>query len=676
MSDEQYFHFTLAPVQGFIAQARRTRDFWTGSFILSWLSAVAMNAVVKQGGSIIFPCVDEAFLTNLLEGGNEEKSEHGGVPNRFKAKVSKGFEPETVVASVQKAWKTLADKVYKGDLEKFANPKTEETRGTKEIWNEQVENFWDMTWVLTTDKTNSAALDVRKNWRSYLPPEQAGVKCMVMEGWQELSGEKKSGEEVRTFWQKIRNNPKVKGMKTDLREGEQLCAIAFIKRRFPRYFGQVDVVMTGSLLMKEWTLKGWDVKAGKPSVAYMAAVHWLEQVLKIAENNTKVSYQLRGFRYKAYRLTKGQYNEWDNQIECLKPFDKHKKWLSLDGNVFFEAALENANIYEDQEQAKAVLGELKKLQQLVKQVKPDFQPVSPFYAVLIMDGDSLGKQMSDIAKQETISQGLKDFTESVPSLLQKHNGFLIYAGADDVLAVLPLEDALRCALAIRQKYECVFADLNLKQAENAKVFTSISAAVLFAHINMPLKNVLKTAHQLLDNVAKDQYGRDSLAVSVWKQGGWVLEWARPWNKAIENKQLVIERLATQLATDDESRQFSNRFLYKIRERFELLNPKKDKKDPTKRLPPVLSDTQAIDLMAAEYLSSGLCDVLKIDERKATHTEKISHAKAMVTPLLEQCRPIYRKLNGENNQVSFHSGDDVLVDAALLIRFLAQHGVNL
>ncbi len=34
--------FTLGPVQGFVAQARRTRDFWAGSFLLSYLTGKAM----------------------------------------------------------------------------------------------------------------------------------------------------------------------------------------------------------------------------------------------------------------------------------------------------------------------------------------------------------------------------------------------------------------------------------------------------------------------------------------------------------------------------------------------------------------------------------------------------------------------------------------------------------
>jgi len=61
----RYFHLTLGPVQGFVAQARRSRDFWAGSFILSWLSGVAMSAVRTQGGEIIFPKADENFLAWL-----------------------------------------------------------------------------------------------------------------------------------------------------------------------------------------------------------------------------------------------------------------------------------------------------------------------------------------------------------------------------------------------------------------------------------------------------------------------------------------------------------------------------------------------------------------------------------------------------------------------------------
>lgn len=74
---DQYFHFTLGPVQGFVAQARRTRDFWAGSFLLSWLSAVAMQAVIKQQGEIIFPKVSDDYLDWL-----ENKGKSGTEPQQ------------------------------------------------------------------------------------------------------------------------------------------------------------------------------------------------------------------------------------------------------------------------------------------------------------------------------------------------------------------------------------------------------------------------------------------------------------------------------------------------------------------------------------------------------------------------------------------------------------------
>ncbi|MCX7096281.1 MAG: type III-B CRISPR-associated protein Cas10/Cmr2 [Methylococcales bacterium] len=656
----QYFHFSLAPVQGFIAQARRTRDFWAGSFILSWLSAVAMQAVKKQGGcEIIFPKPDDDFLLWLEGKGKNPAPEHGSVPNRFKASVNEGFDPQAVVYAVNTAWKALADKVYEGDLNAINNDKT------KEIWDRQVKYYWELSWVISDDSKDSSALDVRKNWRSYLPPEEAGVKCMMMDGWQELSGvPKPNADELTAFWKKIRKGKT--GIKSDLRVNEHLCAIAFIKRRFVRYFDQVNQPMTG------WTLKGWKVEAGRPSVAYMAAVHWLENVLVQAQHYSDVETQIWRFHDAAIKLTEGNYNEWGNQIACIKICDTSHKWKALDGNVFFESALENANIYDDQEQAGLVLKELKTLQKLVTQEKPDIQSATPFYAVLMMDGDSLGKQMSDTDKEPAITKGLGDFTASVPDLVKKHNGFLIYAGGDDVLAILPLEDALSCALAIRDKYTSIFVGLNgLVTEEAKKISTSISAAVVFAHIKMPLTKVLKNAHELLDTVAKETYGRDALAVRVWKSGNQILEWARPWDCAIEDGQLVLERLAEKFASDDEDGQLSNKFLYKIRERFELLNPpsNKDKKPSDDTETFSLSADQAVELMAAEYFSSGLCD------KNYKPSQRMEHAQAVVRPLLEQCRPIYRDDQKPKSPDDWRRDDKVFVDAALLVRFLAQKGVN-
>ena len=51
MSNGKTLHFTLGPVQGFVSQARRTRDLWAGSFLLSYLSGHAMKAVLDAEGT-------------------------------------------------------------------------------------------------------------------------------------------------------------------------------------------------------------------------------------------------------------------------------------------------------------------------------------------------------------------------------------------------------------------------------------------------------------------------------------------------------------------------------------------------------------------------------------------------------------------------------------------------
>ncbi len=655
---EQYFHFTLGPVQSFVAQARRTRDFWAGSFLLSWLSAVAMQAVIKQGGQIIFPRVDEDYLAWLENNGTGKAPSQGCVPNRFKgglAKVPADFKPEVVVASIQLAWQALADKVWQQDLS--ACPTL-----TRAIWDRQVQAFWEVSWALSNDKTESNLLDRRKNWRNYLPPEEAGVKCMMMDGWQELSDIVTPNiKDLDAFWEDLRKQGKL-GIATDLRGHEYLCAIAFIKRRFARCFAEVKVEMPGA-----WTLHGWKVNASVPSVAYMAAAPWLAKVLADAPEA-----ELKVFHDAAKRLTQS-YGEFDTQLACVKNvlIEHNNKILawdtkSLDGNVFFEAALDNKKIYEDQKQAQLVKQALKKLLAKTNKVRESRQQkalesVSPFYAVLMMDGDSLGKQMSDINKQKAISKGLEKFTKGVGEVVERHSGFLIYAGGDDVLALLPLEHALNCAYEVRVHYEHSFKDY-------PDIKTTISAAIEYAHIKMPLGKVLADAHHLLDEIAKDKTGRDAVAVRVWKPGGQHLQWAMPWKYAVDDGKVVMDKLANDFQTDQQTTPFSNSFFFHVEERFAMLNEERDSTDKVLNSEPVFDRDTMVTLIAADYLNSGVNQFAKDNKIN------LSMAKARIEPLLAQCFEITRQLDNKD-KVSFTEPKKLNSNALQLIRFLAQKGVE-
>jgi CRISPR-associated protein Cmr2 len=630
------FHFTLGPVQGFVSQARRTRDFWAGSFILSWLSAVAMRAVQAQGSAIVFPRPDREFMEALERGGDGPKQ--GNVPNRFKAAVEEGFDPRRVEETVRGAWESLAEAVWEADLAGYANP------ATRAIWNRQIGAFWDIQWVLE-DGNDASAIDRLKNWRTYLPPPEPGVKCMMMDGWQELSAAVRPGRGADDFWMGLRASGK-RDIAADLRPGEMLCAIAYVKRRFARHFKDFKADLPNGV-----KLRGWKLPTGVPSVHYLAAAPWLAQLLRKARNDEALTGQMWAFHDAAHSLT-GDYGEWDSNIRCVKEVHAPRKWTALDGTVFFDAMLENAKLWgERANEANRLLGSLKDLREAAK-----LGPVSPFYAVLLMDGDQLGAQMGEADKQQAITQGLASFTRGVPGIVDEHNGFLVYAGGDDVLAFLPLEDALACAAHLRRHYYGCFDDAQ------PKVETSLSGAIEYAHIKMPLGKVLADAHHLLDEVAKDGRGRDALACRVWKPGGLTLEWAMPWECALgADGQVVLDRLVdafrAQGSEEDEKESFASKFFYRIRERFDLLNPIEGGER-------IFDEEQALALLATEYLNSGLVRERDLD---------IAQAKARIQPLLDQCRPVIRDKTKPKEQ--WWRSPHLHADGALLVRFLAQKGVE-
>jgi CRISPR-associated protein Cmr2 len=130
---------------------------------------------------------------------------------------------------------------------------------------------------------------------------------------------------------------------------------------------------------------------------------------------------------------------------------------------------------------------------------------SAFYALLLMDGDRVGALLR--AQEKSVAGGLAAFSRGVDRTIRDgHGGNTVYAGGDDVLALLPLEGALPAALALQRAYRVAFQD----QA-------TISAAIVLTHFHVPLRHVLHEARRHLEDVAKAENGRDSLALCVLSQ---------------------------------------------------------------------------------------------------------------------------------------------------------------
>jgi len=604
-------HFTLGPVQGFVAQARRTRDLWGGSFLLSWLSGQAMKAVIEHGGTIIFPRVTDndgrptdALLRAIMDESGDSQIAIGSLPNRFKAQVAADFDPKLCRKAVLDAWQRVADTVF----ETFLAPVVGQDSPTEAIWRRQVTTFWETAWVKGEDPgdgSDNTWLDARKNWRSHRPSDEGGDHCTIMGEWQELSGYIRARQSAHqdSFWDALRQRAGISSL--DLRPGERLCAIALIKRLFPRVARQAI---------------GWPLDTVNwPSTSYMAAVPWIRAAWDAAQAEAEAYAE-------AVRQAgaKGLYGERATEIACLS--DIPARFRGLDGRMYYPHLLDRAN---DLLADGHTLGEsLNKLHKAT--LENGGEGISSFYALLLMDGDRLGALLRTLPPSE-VSQGLGRFTRQVPDIVAQHNGVTIYAGGDDVLALLPLPDALSAAEALCQAYRQQFPET---------VGATISAAIVYAHQTLPLLDVLAEAHHQLDVVAKEGNGRDSLAVSVLKGGTRNCQWVTSWPGADEVNVLNILRELV-----DEFRQrpeFSSRMLYVLRDRFGRLL------DAENRLLPGLDPVR---LLAAEFLTN------------AESQYNVAMAELQAGQLVDFCR--MRLATGPS--------DALQPDGALLVRFLATNG---
>jgi CRISPR-associated protein Cmr2 len=661
-----YFHLTLGPVQGFVAQARRTRDFWAGSFLLSWLSSVAMVSVQKQGGRINFPIPDDHFMSTLKGEITEALPQQGSVPNRFKTlavEVDLHFDPRQVVGDVRAAWLALCDHIWERDLAPALT--NSENAGqlsiTRKLWQRQLTHYWEINWCLVSEGNANNVLDRRKNWRSHTLPPEPGVKCMMMEGFQELSGlEYPDQKKLEQFWRQVRT--KIKAGNTDLRPGECLSALGFVKRRFVRHFASYRFTLPSGQ-----SISGWKLPPQVPSVAHIAAAPWFAAAMKRAGSDSAVSKAMDRFFDEAEKLV--GFSETANPIQrvarAAADGGYHKEWAGLDGNVFHVSQLENSKLFGDAEDtatnAKATLNALSQLRQ-----GAGLPEASSFYAVLTMDGDSLGSQMSDAAKQKAISHGLNNFTKGVQPIVQQHDGFLVYAGGDDVLALVCLDTALELALALRNYYSDCFAQQNETLEDGKQIITSLSGAIEYCHIKTPLTFVLADSHSLLDNVAKDQTGRDSLAVRVWKPGGLHLEWSQPWQYLTEQARHTDNLLSDVIklfAGREQHSPFTNKFIYKA-------------ENVLKRLPETLLTNEQKEgsdllrqMLQAELVHSGI-DLGAIQQKQ----NKQQILDELLTPLLALATRHTRQTDhqGKFKELKRQIGFDE--NALKLVRFLTQESI--
>lgn len=149
---------------------------------------------------------------------------------------------------------------------------------------------------------------------------------------------------------------------------------------------------------------------------------------------------------------------------------------------------------------------------------------SSYYAVLAMDGDRMGEAAEAFETAEEyrdFSGGLTQFARDTMFLaVENAIGRVVYAGGDDLLALLPLSGVFAAAEAIRTAFP------------TAANYKTISAGIAIVHRTHPLQAAVRAAKRA-EHIAKEKYrtAEGAFAFEVLRRSGEPQSGGSTWVRA-------------------------------------------------------------------------------------------------------------------------------------------------
>jgi CRISPR-associated protein Cmr2 len=466
---------SLGPVQDFIAQARRTRDLWFGSHVLSMLSQTAAQALQRGGGELIIPALPEG-----PEAGQ-------GVPNKLMALLRQG-DPRALARAARDAARRHLREWGRRQWEKhprLVNPASEAT--ALEQWDTFLE--FHAAWCAFSTpeeyaealRRSEAALAGHKRLRTFAPwqHQRGGVHKSSLDGARESV--LAEGERLHGRWKQFR---------IGLRE--QLDAIGLLKRTGGEPGQFVPVPSIGL-------------------AAYTERAH--EATPTVLEALVQACGHLRAQEGAALTKVRSGNKPWVGHF----PFDAQ---LLLPGR--WSTHLEEQGVPREQA---AHFGR-HFVQPLLEALGEPF----PYVACLVADGDRMGKALQELAKEgpeahRRLSHQLSGFAAEARRIVeQQHRGVLVYAGGDDVLAFVCLPDALACADQLRQAFLSAMKEALAGLDLHAPPTLSVGLGV--GHVLESLGDLLALGRSA-EQLAKGE-DRDGFAIRARMRSGSEHAWRVRW----------------------------------------------------------------------------------------------------------------------------------------------------
>lgn len=502
----------LGPVQSLIEAARRTRDLWCGSWLLGEAAkAAALTLHRAAPGCLIFPHIGAAEAEQALGPSDRPDDTQANISNVLRAQIE--VEQESGVRSLVEAAKAAARLRLSALCERARN-KVAPLRLHTELWDRQTQDILEIfaAWIVVQPDTYRAGsqrlgalLAARKASRDFIPAATQADALGVGIPKSSLDGARESVIALSREERKSDVNQRAL-RKLGLSAREELDALALTKR----LAGEIDQFTAYSRIAADAWIQA--LAADKPDV--------LRALVQACEPLVALEFATR---------VRGNQRIYDA--------------LPYDAQLLYGFRLDNALAMAADDADRHAL---KALQHARKALD---QPV-PYAVILKADGDRMGELLSRCTsadRSREISQALRNFAGQVRGIVREHRGHAIYAGGDDVLALLPLEHAVACAAELADRFRDAMRQPAAALAVPEDRRPTLSVGLGVGHLMEPLGQLRARADAAEKQAKGDASAapRNALAIHLGIRSGAAIHWRCRWNEGTEQPQVCAGVAALQ-----------------------------------------------------------------------------------------------------------------------------------
>ncbi len=744
--------FSISPVQSFISKARKLRDSWTASVIISYLSFTGIKYIMDELGPdhIVYPSLHDQLLVekwlckkydfqNFLNEKEpiKELKELGksiaSFPNKF-VFLCATTETEKILKNIEETtkeeWIRIAQ-IVRDLLKRESNAGDTFT----ELFDHQISDFWQFSWTSvklpglkddqaiesilhrekweyeyntiskfagkfsygkTTARLYGTAHSIIQNLLSsvkmkpvHIRQPQNGEKCPLCGEHEVLHDFDKAGETsvhvydeaVKQFWTKLREkfNPKdehssEKFTYKQIGEKERLCAICAIKRFLLLVMKDDERELLNEVFKDTESFQ---------STTELAAYNYIKrldnEVHLTKEERQKLINQLHDIELQETddELIKTLIEKKNSAVTKLTNRDKYYAVLLMDGDRMGDLI--------NGEAIAATWNDV-----IHPELRKRFDDPEYFKKEPLRDDDlRTKKRLINPAVHSAISDSLNSFARfGVAPIIDKSDGRLIYAGGDDVCAVLPLDTVLSAAEEISKIYRLKFvkytkngaveipsANIDIDCEDKLGMHLgdgkniSISGAIVIAHHKEPLREVIRDAHVILATNAKNKAGRNALAIRLKKRSAAHRDFEVKWgdlnpfskNEESKEKETLVDSFKELMNTITDN-SLSSSLIHKMEQMKDAVRPLLDNRSIYDlRLIDDTTRDRIIKIYALEIEKSGV--KLKGDSKKEKDEMKEILAARLAGLCI--CQPLYdSKGNSLENDDLWYNPEGPVIGAFL------------